>query len=135
MITISGKSVFGGVSIGKILFYQRNDKVIKRERVDDVDAEWKRFQDAEDQAVEQYRDRFLSPIKAYDAKHKSSLLETLRVYLQAGCNTQKAAQQLHSHYNTVVYRISNVERLLGLSIGDVETRLQLRIAYKLDQLR
>ena len=27
MITISGKSVFGGVSIGKILFYQRNDKV------------------------------------------------------------------------------------------------------------
>ena len=55
MITISGKSVFGGVSIGKILFYQRNDKVIKRERVDDVDAEWKRFQDAKDQAVEQLK--------------------------------------------------------------------------------
>lgn len=89
----------------------------------------------EDRAVEQYRDQFLSPIKAYDAKHKGSLLETLRVYLQVGCNTQKAAQLLHSHYNTVVYRISNVERLLGLSIGDVETRLQLRIAYKLDQLR
>ena len=55
MITISGKSVFGGVSIGKILFYQRNDKVIKREHVDDVDAEWKRFQDAKDQAVEQLK--------------------------------------------------------------------------------
>ena len=89
----------------------------------------------EDQAVEQYRDQFLSPIKAYDAKHKGSLLETLRIYLQVGCNTQKAAQLLHSHYNTVVYRISNVERLLGMSLGDVETRLQLRIAYKLDQLR
>ncbi len=55
MITISGKSVFGGVSIGKILFYQRNDKVIKRERVDEVDAEWTRFQDAKDQAVEQLK--------------------------------------------------------------------------------
>ena len=55
MITISGKSVFGGVSIGKILFYQRNDKVIKREHVDDVDAEWKRFQNAKDQAVEQLK--------------------------------------------------------------------------------
>ena len=55
MITISGKSVFGGVSIGRILFYQRNDKVIKRERVDDVDAEWKRFQDAKDTAVEQLK--------------------------------------------------------------------------------
>ena len=55
MITISGKSVFGGVSIGKILFYQRNDKVIKREHVDDVDAEWKRFQDAKDTAVDQLK--------------------------------------------------------------------------------
>ena len=29
MITIKGKSVFGGVSIGKIMFYKRNEKVIK----------------------------------------------------------------------------------------------------------
>lgn len=89
----------------------------------------------EDRAVEQYRDKFLGPIKAYDAQHKSSLLETLRVYLDAGCNTQRAAQLLHSHYNTVVYRIGNVERLTGLSVADVETQLQLRIAYKLDQIR
>lgn len=46
MITIKGKSVFGGVSIGKIMFYKRNEKVIKRTHVDDVDAEWKRFCDA-----------------------------------------------------------------------------------------
>ena len=45
MITISGKSVFGGVSIGKLMFYKRSEKTIKRTHVDDVDAEWKRFQD------------------------------------------------------------------------------------------
>ena len=55
MITISGKSVFGGVSIGKLLFYQRNNKVIKRTHVDDVDAEWKRFQEAKDTAVDQLK--------------------------------------------------------------------------------
>lgn len=55
MITISGKSVFGGVSIGKIMFYKRNDKVIKRTHVDDVDIEWKRFQDAKDTAVSQLK--------------------------------------------------------------------------------
>lgn len=55
MITISGKSVFGGVSIGKILFYQRNDKVIKREHVDDIEAEWERFQGAKDTAVGQLK--------------------------------------------------------------------------------
>ena len=30
MITIEGKSVFGGVSIGKLMFYKRNEKVIRR---------------------------------------------------------------------------------------------------------
>ena len=55
MITISGKSVFGGVSIGKLLFYQRNNKVIKRTHIDDVDAEWKRFQEAKDTAVDQLK--------------------------------------------------------------------------------
>ena len=55
MITISGKSVFGGVSIGKLMFYKRNEKVIKRTHVDDVDAEWQRFQDAKDTAVSQLK--------------------------------------------------------------------------------
>ena len=55
MITISGKSVFGGVSIGKLLFYQRKEKVVKRTRIDDVDAEWKRFLEAKDTAVAQLK--------------------------------------------------------------------------------
>ena len=89
----------------------------------------------EDEAVEQYQNKFLRPLREYDASHRTALLETLRVYLEAGCNTQKTAQLLHSHYNTVVYRVTQIERLLGLPIHDVETQLQLRVAYKLDQLR
>lgn len=58
MITIKGKSVFGGVSIGKIIFYKRNEKVIKRTHVDDVDAEWKRFCDAKDTAVSQLKELY-----------------------------------------------------------------------------
>lgn len=55
MITISGKSVFGGVSIGKLLFYKRNEKVIKRTHVDNVDEEMVRFQNAKNTAVEQLK--------------------------------------------------------------------------------
>ncbi len=58
MITIKGKSVFGGVSIGKIMFYKRNEKVIKRKHVDDVDAVWKRFCDAKDTAVSQLKELY-----------------------------------------------------------------------------
>ncbi|HIY63101.1 MAG TPA: phosphoenolpyruvate--protein phosphotransferase [Candidatus Mediterraneibacter stercoripullorum] len=55
MVTISGKSVFGGVAIGKIMFYKRNEKVIKRTHVEDVDAEWQRFAAAKDKAVSQLK--------------------------------------------------------------------------------
>ena len=43
MITLEGKSVFGGVAIGKIQFYKRNEITIKRTRVEDVEAEVERF--------------------------------------------------------------------------------------------
>ena len=56
MITINGKSVFGGVAIGKLSFYKRNQKVIKRAHVDDTDAEWSRFQEAKDKAVSQLQE-------------------------------------------------------------------------------
>ena len=51
MITLKGKSVFGGVAIGKISFYKRNETVIKREHVEDSDAEYQRFLDAKDEAL------------------------------------------------------------------------------------
>lgn len=89
----------------------------------------------EDESIGQYKDHFLLPLKEYDKAHRTALLETLRIYLEQGCNTQKAAQLLHSHYNTVVYRIAQIERLLDLSVSDVETQLQLRIAFKLDLIR
>lgn len=58
MITLTGKSVFGGVSIGKLSFYKRNQKVIKRAHVDDVEAECTRFQDAKAEAVSQLKELY-----------------------------------------------------------------------------
>ena len=85
-------------------------------------------------AVTRYKAQFLGPLKEYDAKHNSDLLETLRVYLDTNCNKQLTAGQLHTHYNTVVYRIARVETLLNLNLSDTETQFQLRIAFKLDLL-
>ena len=52
MITLEGKSVFGGVAIGKIQFYKRNEIPIKRTRVEDVEAEVERFQNAKAKTLE-----------------------------------------------------------------------------------
>ena len=52
MITLEGKSVFGGVAIGKIQFYKRNEITIKRTRVEDVGAEVERFRNAKAKTLE-----------------------------------------------------------------------------------
>ena len=52
MVTLEGKSVFGGVAIGKIQFYKRNEITIKRTRVEDVEAEVERFQNAKAKTLE-----------------------------------------------------------------------------------
>lgn len=53
MVTITGKSVFGGVAIGPIAFYKRQEKKIVRSHVDDPAEEVKRFEAAKATAVAQ----------------------------------------------------------------------------------
>ncbi|MDD6182532.1 MAG: phosphoenolpyruvate--protein phosphotransferase, partial [Lachnospiraceae bacterium] len=48
-----GKSVFNGIAIGKICVYQKGEQQVKRCKVEDTEAEVKRFREAREQAVEQ----------------------------------------------------------------------------------
>jgi phosphotransferase system enzyme I (PtsI) len=53
MVVYSGKSVFGGIAIGKICVYAKEDSQVKRERIEDAEAEIKRYHEAKDVAIEQ----------------------------------------------------------------------------------
>lgn len=63
MITLTGKSVFGGVEIGKIAFYKRNNQQVKRYRVEDTEAEVTRFETAKASAVEQLQGLYAKAMK------------------------------------------------------------------------
>jgi phosphotransferase system enzyme I (PtsI) len=53
MISIQGKGVSIGVAAGPLYFYRRATTTLKRYAVEDVEAEWKRFKDAQAKAIEQ----------------------------------------------------------------------------------
>lgn len=55
MITIKGKSVIGGISVGRISFYKRQDQKVRRIHIEDKNREVQRFYEAKNQAVEQLR--------------------------------------------------------------------------------
>ncbi len=50
---MDGKSVFGGVAMGRLSIYKKNDQVVKRTRVSDTEAEVRRYENASEKAKEQ----------------------------------------------------------------------------------
>jgi PucR family transcriptional regulator, purine catabolism regulatory protein len=63
-----------------------------------------------------------------------SLLETLSVYLETHCQISETAKRLYVHRNTVVYRIEKCEEILGKSLKDSETTIQIRLALRIRNL-
>lgn len=53
MKTYQGKSILKGTAIGRILYYSKEEQMVQRKSIDDSEAEWKRFEDAKEQASEQ----------------------------------------------------------------------------------
>jgi purine catabolism regulator len=59
------------------------------------------------------------------------LLETLEAYLATNGSPTEAAERLHLHRNTVLYRLERIEELLGVRLKDAEVRLSLHLALKI----
>lgn len=53
MKSFTGKTVFDGVAVGKILFYGKKEEVVKREKVEDTDAEISRLEEAVKDSTDQ----------------------------------------------------------------------------------
>lgn len=53
MVTLKGKSVFSDVCIGRISFFKRNERTIKRYKVENTENEIKRFNEAKEEGKKQ----------------------------------------------------------------------------------
>ena len=63
MDTYTGKSIFKGIAIGKILFYQKGEQAVTRVKIQDAQAEIKRYEDATQQAIEQLNALYEKAVK------------------------------------------------------------------------
>jgi purine catabolism regulator len=74
-----------------------------------------------------FRDTMIAPLMAYDAAHRSNLIDTLSAYL-ATRNAAEAARRLYVHYNTVRSRLAKIEELVGPFLADTERLTGLAVA-------
>lgn len=63
MEQLKGKSIFSGIAIGRILFYSKNQQQVKRNKVDDVETELARYEDAKIKAIEQLQELYTKAVE------------------------------------------------------------------------
>ena len=68
-----------------------------------------------------------------DARLHRDLVRTLQVYCEE-VSTQRTAERLHVHRNTVLYRLKQIEEITSFDLEDAPTRLLLRLGFFAGQL-
>jgi sugar diacid utilization regulator len=85
-------------------------------------------------ALEQFVLDVLGKLLDYDAAHRAELAHTVEVFLRSNGNHVRAAQELHLHRNTLLYRLDRAGQILGRDLENAETRLSLQVALKLRRI-
>jgi len=75
----------------------------------------------------------LGKLLEYDRKNNSELVKTLDVFFTSRGSPTEAAERLHLHRNTLLYRLHRIREISGLDLDDPEIRLSLHLALRIGQ--
>ncbi|HEV8652266.1 MAG TPA: PucR family transcriptional regulator ligand-binding domain-containing protein [Actinomycetes bacterium] len=77
----------------------------------------------------------LGPLLLLAPAERDDLLRTLEALVECNLNVARAARRLYFHYNTLRYRITKLERLLGPFTTDPNRCLQIALALQILRIR
>ncbi|HWE15103.1 MAG TPA: helix-turn-helix domain-containing protein [Solirubrobacteraceae bacterium] len=84
--------------------------------------------------LEQLHHSTVTPLAAYDARHDTDLIATLRAFLAHDGSTTDAAEAMKLHRHTVGYRLARVHEVSGLSPYESDGRERLSLGLKAYQI-
>ena len=113
MITLTGKKISEGIAIGKLTFYKRDIKEIKRIYVKDVEKEVMRFQKARQKALQELRDLYDSASKEV-GEANAAIFEMQQMILEDQEIIRQITNIIVEHKLNAEYAVKNaVENVLA----------------------
>jgi sugar diacid utilization regulator/GAF domain-containing protein len=88
------------------------------------------LQNTEDELID-FIIEVLGPLFEYDQSRKGELLPSLFVYLEHNQNAKEAAESIHVHTNTLMYRLKRIEEILSTDLSDSQQFLNIHLAVSL----
>ena len=73
----------------------------------------------------------LGTLLEYDREHNAELIRTLDAFFAANGSPKEAAERLHVHRNTVLYRLDRIRDITGFNLDDATLRLRLQLALQI----
>lgn len=106
MQAYQGKSVFGGIAIGRISVYKKDEQQVKRVRITDADAEMKRYEEAKAEAVRQLQELYDKALKEV-GEANAAIFEIHQMMLDDGDYNESVdnivrTQQVNAEYAVAV---------------------------------
>jgi len=92
------------------------------------------FEGANDEDIHYYCEKVLKDLAYPTDASTIDLRKTLQYYLDYNCEITKTANTLYLHRNTIKYRIKQCEKILGQSVKNPQTSLNLRLALELSKV-
>ncbi|GIW05720.1 MAG: CdaR family transcriptional regulator [Dehalococcoidia bacterium] len=84
--------------------------------------------------LQAFRDDWLERLAAYDRRNKTQLVQTLAVYFDAHASPTEAAERLHLHRNTLLYRLQRIREITGRDPDDPRAQLAFHLALRIDEV-
>ncbi len=101
-----GKSVFGGIAIGKISVYKKDEQLVKRVKIEDADAEMERYTSARNIAAAQLQKLYDKALKEV-GEANAAIFEVHQMMLEDEDYNESVENIIHSQMVNAEYAVAS----------------------------
>lgn len=87
------------------------------------------FSSSDPEMLKSIYQNILGKLEAFDAAHDSDYMDTLRIFLLSDCNLLETADKMHTHRNTVIYRMKKIKDIMKTELNDSKIKFDLLMAF------